>query len=198
MWLCSSCGLAQLLTDPTVPEEPRGTEPAALVAQAADAVERVAASGWMPGRGVVTEYGSPHGGSWLPMLAARGLTPAGAPFFRYNVIDMMAELEVDVGVPVAAVVDGDGDLVAGVLPAGRYATLTHVGHPSELLAVTKTLLDWATGQNLSWDMTPGAEGERWASRLEIYLTDPCQEPDMSKWVTQLAFRLADQEEPPSA
>jgi len=28
-------------------------------------------------------------------------------------------------------------------------------------------------------------------RLEIYLTDPAQEPDMSKWVTQLAFRLAD-------
>ena len=26
MWLCSSCGLAQLLTDPTVPEEPRSEE----------------------------------------------------------------------------------------------------------------------------------------------------------------------------
>ena len=76
MWLCSSCGLAQLLTDPTVPEEPRGTEPAALVAQAADAVERVAASGLLPDRGVVAEYGSPHGGSWLPMLAARGLVQA--------------------------------------------------------------------------------------------------------------------------
>ena len=38
MWLCSSCGLAQLVSDPTVPEEPRGNEPAALVAQAADAV----------------------------------------------------------------------------------------------------------------------------------------------------------------
>jgi DNA-binding transcriptional MerR regulator len=25
----------------------------------------------------------------------------------------------------------------------------------------------------------------------IYLTDPREEPDMSKWVTQLAFRLAD-------
>ena len=34
MWLCSSCGLAQLVADPTVPEEPRGAEPAALVAQA--------------------------------------------------------------------------------------------------------------------------------------------------------------------
>ena len=34
MWLCASCGLAQLLTDPTVPEEPKGTEPVALAAQA--------------------------------------------------------------------------------------------------------------------------------------------------------------------
>jgi hypothetical protein len=76
MWLCSSCGLAQLLADPTVPEEPRGTEPAALVAQAADAVARVIAAGWMPEQGVVAEYGSPHGGSWLGLLAARGLVPS--------------------------------------------------------------------------------------------------------------------------
>jgi hypothetical protein len=40
-------------------------------------------------------------------------------------------------------------------------------------------------------MTPGEGGERWGCRLENYLTDPRQEPDMSKWVTQLAFRLAD-------
>jgi hypothetical protein len=80
MWLCSSCGLAQLLADPTVPEEPKAKEPAALVAQAADAVERVAAAGLLPVRpvsGVVTEYGSPHGGSWLSLLAERGLTVAG-------------------------------------------------------------------------------------------------------------------------
>ena len=77
MWLCSSCGLAQLLADPTVPEEPRGTEPAALVAQAADAVDRVAAAGLLPDGGVVAEYGSPHGGSWLGLLAARGLVPSG-------------------------------------------------------------------------------------------------------------------------
>lgn len=75
MWLCSSCGLAQLVGDPTVPEEPRGTEPAALVAQAADAVNRVAAAGWLSGRDRVAEYGSPHGGSWLGLLAHRGLAP---------------------------------------------------------------------------------------------------------------------------
>jgi len=76
MWLCSVCGLAQLLADPTVPEEPKGVEPAALVAQAADAVERVSSAGLLPAGGTVGEYGSPHGGSWLGPLAARGLVAA--------------------------------------------------------------------------------------------------------------------------
>jgi hypothetical protein len=75
MWLCSSCGLAQLMADPTVPEEPRGAEPAALVAQAEDAVRRVAAAGLLPPGARVAEYGSPHGGSWLGLLEDRGLVP---------------------------------------------------------------------------------------------------------------------------
>jgi SAM-dependent methyltransferase len=75
MWLCSSCGLAQLVADPTVPEEPRGAEPAALVAQAADAVGRIAAGGLLARAHRVAEYGSPHGGSWLGLLAEHGLAP---------------------------------------------------------------------------------------------------------------------------
>ena len=73
MWLCSRCGLAQLAEDPTVPEEPRGAEPAALVAQAAEAVGRADAAGLLPAGAKVAEYGSPHGGSWLDLLVARGL-----------------------------------------------------------------------------------------------------------------------------
>ena len=75
MWLCATCGLAQLLVDPTAPEEPRGAEPAALVEQAEDAVDRVAFAGWLPTGARTAEYGSPHGGSWLALLAARGLAP---------------------------------------------------------------------------------------------------------------------------
>jgi C-methyltransferase C-terminal domain/Putative zinc binding domain/Methyltransferase domain len=78
MWLCTGCGLAQLLVDPTVPDEPRGAEPAALVEQAVDAVERVAAAGWLPAGACAAEYGSPHGGSWVSLLAQRGLAPLGA------------------------------------------------------------------------------------------------------------------------
>ena len=128
--------------------------------------------------------------AWLAARGARGAVPAGVPFWKYNVIDMAGKLEVEAGVPVAAAVPGDDRVVAGVLPAGRYATLTHVGHPSELMAATRALLDWAAEQGLAWDVTPGADGDLWACRLENYLTDPSQEPDMSKWVTQLAFKLA--------
>ena len=123
-------------------------------------------------------------------LDSHGLAPAGPPFFKYNVIDMARELEMEASVPVATATDGDDQIVAGVLPAGRYATLTHVGHPSELMAATKALLDWAAEQGLAWDVTPSEDGDRWACRLENYLTDPDQEPDMTKWVTQLAFKLA--------
>ena len=76
MWLCARCGLAQLVADPTTPQEPRGTEPAVLVAQAAEAVCRVGAAGLLPAGATVAEYGSPHGGSWLGLLATRGLAPA--------------------------------------------------------------------------------------------------------------------------
>ncbi len=124
-------------------------------------------------------------------LGAHGLAPVGAPFFRYNVIDMAGQLDMEAGVPVAAAAEGDGTVVAGVTPSGRYATMTYVGHPKELAAATEGLLEWARAQGLKWDMSPGAGGEHWGGRLEIYLTDPSQQPDMSKWETQLAFRLAD-------
>ena len=124
-------------------------------------------------------------------LGARDLVPAGPPFFKYNVIDMTRELEMETGVPVATAVAGDDHVVSGVLPAGRYATVTYTGHPSELVEVTKALLDWAAEQGLTWDMSPDDGGDRWGARLEFYLTDPSEEPDMSRWQTQLAFRLAD-------
>jgi effector-binding domain-containing protein len=133
----------------------------------------------------------PLSGEVFRWLAERGAGPAGAPFWKYNVIDMDRELEIEAGVTVPQPLAGDGRVVAGTLPSGRYATLIHAGHPSELAGATRTLLDWAAGQGLTWDMQPGEAGERWGNRLEIYLTDPSQEPDMSKWETQLAFRLAD-------
>ncbi len=71
MDLCGDCGLAQLADDQTVADEPRGVEPQALKDQAEDAVARVDADGYLRGH-TVLEFGSPHGGSWLPLLTERG------------------------------------------------------------------------------------------------------------------------------
>ncbi|MET8873487.1 methyltransferase domain-containing protein [Nocardia sp. NPDC004604] len=71
MDVCGACGLAQLAEDDTRTEEPRGIEPQALRDQAADAVARVARAGLLRGR-TVREFGSPHGGTWLPLLVERG------------------------------------------------------------------------------------------------------------------------------
>lgn len=124
-------------------------------------------------------------------LASRGIEPAGAPFLKYDVIDMERELEIEAGVPVPATVEGEGDVFCAVLPAGRYATVTHVGHPDGLVAVTAALLDWASEQGLTWDMSETEVGERWVCRLEVYRTDPREQPDLDKWETDLVFRLAD-------
>ncbi|PRC47915.1 aminotransferase class III, partial [Mycobacterium sp. ITM-2017-0098] len=73
MDLCTGCGLAQLAEDDTDTAEPRGVEPQALKDQAKEAVRLVAQAGWLRGTGGdVREFGSPHGGTWLPLLAERG------------------------------------------------------------------------------------------------------------------------------
>ena len=123
-------------------------------------------------------------------LRERDIPAAGPPFWKYNVIDMDRLLEVEVGVPVTAPVDGDDRVLAGVLPAGQYATVRYTGHPDGLIGVIASLREWARQEDLTWDMTNTRDGERWAARLEIYETDPAVEPDMTKWTTQLAFRLS--------
>ncbi len=122
--------------------------------------------------------------SWLQ---ERGEEPAGDPFFKFNVIDMERQLEVEVGWPVSTQMTGEGGVLAGVLPAGRYATVLYTGHPDGLIDATRALLEWAAKEDLQWDVTETADGDRWGARLEIYTSDG---PDMNEWETELAFKLA--------
>ena len=59
----------------------------------------------------------PLTGQVFGWLAGRGISPAGPPFWRYVVVDMEAELELETGVPVASQVEGDDQVRTGLLPA---------------------------------------------------------------------------------
>jgi effector-binding domain-containing protein len=121
-------------------------------------------------------------------LAERALAPAGAPFIRYLEVDMSGELEIELGVPVAAEATGDERVRNGVLAAGRYVTLLHVGPYDGLVKANAALQQWAQEQGISWQMDGGS---RWRGRLERYLSDPSREPDPSRWETELAYLSAD-------
>ncbi len=123
-------------------------------------------------------------------LAGRGISPSGPCFWRYTVVDMANELLVEVGVPVAGPVAGDGTVQAGGLPGGRYVTVTHVGHPDTLEQATGDLLKWAATRGLAWDVTEVDGVQRWGARLEEYLNDPGDGVAMDLWTTNLLFRLA--------
>jgi effector-binding domain-containing protein len=120
-------------------------------------------------------------------LRDHGLAPAGAPFIRYHVIDMEAELEIEFGIPVTAPVEASGRVRPGVLPAGRYATLIHVGPYDQLVAANAALQDWAQREGITLESSP--DGRRWAGRVEHYLTDPAAEPDPAKWETEVAYLI---------
>jgi RNA polymerase sigma-70 factor (ECF subfamily) len=158
-------------------------------------IQERAAQPYVAVRRTVTMTTIPEIADKLPVvfgwLGAQGIAPAGPPFLRYNVIDMARELEMEAGIPVATEVEGDGEVHGGVLPAGRYATALHHGHPEGLADATRDLLAWAAEQGLAWDKVGTPRGERWAARLESYLSDPAEVPDMKDWETVLAFKLAD-------
>jgi effector-binding domain-containing protein len=138
----------------------------------------------------MNELGSvvpPLMGQVFDWLTARGIVPAGPPFRRYVIVDMETKLELETGVPIATRVEGDREIRVGVLPAGRYATVVHTGHPDTLLTATRDLLQWAAERGVEWD----SEGNTWGCRLEEYLSDPAEVPDMNEWQTRLAFRLRD-------
>ena len=125
-------------------------------------------------------------------LGEHGAAPVGAPFLRYRVIDMEDTVVVDAGVPVDDSVNesgiGDSGLALHSLPAGRYVTMTHHGHVDQLQDANAALLAWAAEQDIELDMSTADDGQHWASRLEIYLTNPAEQPDPSQWQTVVAIK----------
>lgn len=117
-------------------------------------------------------------------LAAHGVEPAGPPFIRYLEIDMERELEIELGVPVSSATPVEDPVRAGVLPAGRWVTLLHVGPYDGLVAANARLQEWARREGIGWEMS---EEGVWAGRAEHYLTDPSREPDPARWMTEVAY-----------
>ena len=103
---------------------------------------------------------------------------------------MDAEIEIHMGVPVAAGVTGDDPVFADALPAGRYLVLHHFGPYGGLLDANAALQQWAVEHDVEL-ATEKTAHETWLSRTEHYPTNPAEEPDTSKWEVVIAYLTRD-------
>lgn len=121
-------------------------------------------------------------------LAEAEVETVGHGLFRLHVIDMDGPMDLEVGYLTREPLPGDGRVQPGVLPAGRYATLTYKDHA---LRANGALIDWARDNELAFDRREVSDGDLFACRYEAYRTDPKVEPRKTKWDVELAIKLAD-------
>jgi effector-binding domain-containing protein len=115
----------------------------------------------------------------MQAISTQGITPVGEPFAYYHGAPTTT-IELEAGFPTAAPCAPLGEVVPSQLPGGSVATGVHVGPYETMVETYNQLMSWMTTQGL----VP-AEG-MW----EIYLSDPVQEPDSSKWRTRIFWPVS--------
>jgi hypothetical protein len=121
-------------------------------------------------------------------LVEQHIESSGDPFLRYHVIDMRGFMDIEFGFPVRKALPDAGQVKAGILPAGRYASLIYSGGG---ISGNRTLIEWVRAQGLEFDRWDTEQGDNFRSRYERYLTDPKVEPRKSRWQIEVAIKLAD-------
>jgi effector-binding domain-containing protein len=104
------------------------------------------------------------------LLRVRGVTPAGPPFVRYHTFGD-GETDVEIGVPVADTVVGEGRVVGTELPGGRAVTTVHLGAHDRLGEAYHRV-----GESVA------AHGQANGPGWEVYhWIDLTQEPNPASW-----------------
>ncbi|WP_204772946.1 GyrI-like domain-containing protein [Orlajensenia leifsoniae] len=119
----------------------------------------------------------------IAWLTDHGVEPTGHFFLRLHVVNMSGLMDIEVGASGATDIS-DGRVQAGSLPAGDYAVLAY---RAKSMAANRRLHAWVREQGLVLETRPHPRGEAFASRCEIYLTDPRKERRKTRWVVELAF-----------
>ncbi len=115
-------------------------------------------------------------GALMQYISEIGAQPAGEPFAAYYNMDMQ-NLDVEIGFPVSKPLPDRDDIKGGALPAGKYATMMHVG-PYDTLGPAYEVLTQYVNAN-GYEPTGVA--------YEFYFSGPETPPD--KIQTQIVFLL---------
>jgi effector-binding domain-containing protein len=111
-------------------------------------------------------------------LGRKQVAPAGPPMaLYYDLVMDERNIDMETCVPVASVVEGDGEVTFHVLAGGRHATAMHMGPYDEMGSTYEAMRQWISGEGLS--PRPPVR--------EIYLNDPCQVADPRELMTRVLW-----------
>jgi hypothetical protein len=110
-------------------------------------------------------------------MASRGIEPAGPSLIRYRTVSVDTPFVVEAGWVTAEGIWIDAPYVAELLPAGVYATATHVGPYGELGTSTGDLLHWADAAAVTFAAGVEPDDHEWGCWYEFYVTDPVEGAD---------------------
>jgi effector-binding domain-containing protein len=119
----------------------------------------------------------------LAFMEKRGISPVGAPFAYWHNMgpDCINKgiFDMECGFPVSVPVEGVGQIKKSKLPGGKVITAMHIGSYDTLAQTYEEVLSWIKENGYQ------VEDDMW----ETYLTNPCEEPDQSKWMTEIFFPI---------
>jgi effector-binding domain-containing protein len=104
---------------------------------------------------------------------------AGPPFCRYTAW-RERDCDIEGGCPVVGEVQGSGEVLAGTL-GGMRALMGEYSGPYDGLGSAHEAIRTYIGEH-------GLEASE--APFEIYVTDPEEEPDPSKWITNVYWPIA--------
>jgi effector-binding domain-containing protein len=141
--------------------------------------------GFIPMSEIPQFMGRAFPAAWRAITAA-GLAPGGPPFSRYFSFPS-ENMELEAGITIAdspgvlrRAFEATDDVQPGELPAGQVAVGWHVGPYDTIHETYAKLMAWIAEEGRE----PG--GPMW----EVYWSDPAEEPDPSKWRTEILVPLA--------
>ncbi len=134
-----------------------------------------------------------HAPAMFPVLhgwmASKGLKGR-AGFFRYRGVGDDGNVRMEVGTTVNSTAEGEANVLADTVPAGRYAHAVYTGPYDRLYDAMCMLSGWVKGRNLRAEESVDATGRFPAVQIEVYRVSPADTPEPAAWKTDLLVKLA--------
>ncbi len=115
----------------------------------------------------------------MAYLKNNNIEITGSPFAIYHACKVEGHTMLECGLPVNKKIAGKENIKFIELPASKTIMASHFGHFNTVKTTYGALQKYISENNLE------VTGSPW----EVYITDPMQEPDQSKWETRVYFPI---------